>query len=465
MKIDEKKLRRQEGIVQKWIKDTGAKGTLEACTGFGKTFTAILAVQRFQKKYPEELINVVVPSIALKEQWEEELKKREETLNLKVIKVYVVNTYIRYEHQCALIILDEVHRYASEEFHKVFIQTVYNFALGLTATLERNDGLHELIEELLPVFDTVSLEEARREGYVTNFKVFNYGLELNDKDKKLHEKIDSTFKNTFAYFNRDFELAMNCGKGNNTKINIGLEWITASEYRLRFAKQSGWTEEDGEDHFYHPKNVMLKAVQWRNSMHNRKKILYTADSKIEEIERLVKHFKDKKIIIFSENSEFADKVTETLGDISRSYHTKLKSEIREERIETFLKSGKVKVTYKKTKYGLTKLKREALELFRLNLIRVLVTVRMLDEGFDDEEIGVAIQASYTSSKRQDTQRTGRAVRINYQNKEKESIVINLYIKNSQEEKWLREKQKDKRGIIEVDSLQEIINYTGGLILN
>lgn len=466
MEINEKKLKRQLDIVDKWIKTTKAKGTLEACTGFGKTYTALLAIQRFQKKYPNEPINIVVPSTALYDQWLGELNYHRDImkLNQSVIKVWVVNTYIRYAHKCTLLIPDEIHRYASEEFGKVFENTEYLFVLGLTATLERNDGLHALIEELSPIFETVTLEEARREGYVSDFKVFNYGVKMSDKDWEYYNKIDSTFKSTFAYFNRDFGVAMNCRKGNRTLINVGGEYITGLEYRLRFAKLQGWSEDDTEEHFYHPKNVMKKAQQWGSAMQQRMKLIYIAESKVDAIEQIVAAFPDKKTIIFSENSEFADKVTARLGDICRSYHTKLETEERTERIEKIGRRGEVLVKYKTTKWSKNKLRKETLELFKEGKIRVISTVRMLDEGFDDKDIELAIMASYSSSKRQDTQRTGRAVRTNNNKLDKESIVINLYVVNSQEERWLKDKQKGKGNICHISSVEELMNKLGGLIL-
>lgn len=464
MKINEHKLKRQVGIIDTWIRSTKAKGTLEACTGFGKTYTALLGIRRFQKKYPNERINIVVPSIDLLNQWNTELQKLSLELNLNVIRVYVVNTYIKNYHECTLLILDEIHRYASEEFGKTFEHTNYKFILGLTATLERIDGLHNLIEEKAPIFDSVSLNEARAEGYISNFKVFNLVVSLSKQDLEKYDKADSTFKNTFAYFNRDFEVAMNCRKGTRVPIKVGTEYIGGAEYRIRFAKQQGWTEDQGEDHFYHPKNIMSKAQQWGNAMGYRKKLLQIADSKVDVIEDIIKAFPNKKTIIFSENSEFADKVTERLGDICRSYHTKVVGRSEEQRIETVSKTGKVTVKYKQVKISKNKVLEETLKGFKEGKIRVISTVRKLDEGFDDAEIELVIMASYSSSKRQDTQRTGRGVRVDYKNKDKESIVINLYIENSQEEKWLNEKQKGKGGITNVKSVNELINFSGGLIL-
>jgi superfamily II DNA or RNA helicase len=67
-------------------------------------------------------------------------------------------------------------------------------------------------------------------------------------------------------------------------------------------------------------------------------------------------------------------------------------------------------------------------------------------------IDLAIISSGTSSTRQDLQRTGRAIR--YQ-EGKTAVIINIYIKDTQDERWLRARQKKSTNIIHVNSIQEI----------
>src|SRR5437899_1081912 len=344
MEINEKKLKRQLQIVQKWVENK-ACGCLIGATGFGKTYVAILAIQRMHRKYPNATVNVVVPSVKLLEDWvgnNGHIQKH----NLHNVNVYVVNTYIRYLHVCDLLVLDEIHHYVSEEFGKTFDNTTYKFVLGLTATLERIDGKHEIIQNLCPVIEEITLEEARRQGYVSDYKVFNWGLDLSEEDRIEYDRIHSIFNKNFAKFGFEFSLAMACstGKGMTTKI----------------------------------------------------------------------------------------------GEV--------------------YKTGEVKVVYKDKKISGNRLKEESLELFKQadSGVDVLSTVKSLDEGFDFHSIGLAIMASYNSGKRQDNQRTGRAIRVDYSNADKVSIIVNLYIKESQEEKWLKEKQKGKRGIKWVDSIDEIV---------
>lgn len=460
MEINQKKLERQLGIVDKWVKN-GAKGTFEACTGFGKTYTAILGIKRFRKKYPIEPINVVVPSIDLKSQWEDVLKYN----SIENVRVWVVNTYIKYTHSVALLVLDEVHGYLSDEFYKVFENTTYTLILCLTATLERQDGRHTMLEEIAPIFDTVTLEEARQEGYISDFTVYNLGLRFNEEDANNYNRYHSTANNNFAYFQRDFDFAMLMSKSDKAYISrtnpeTGLtERKSIASIREEWARMQGWNGEqyneslgDSSTNYYHPVTVKLKALQWLKSMQKRKQMIYTASVKIDTIKSIIERFPEKKVIIFSENSEFADKVAEALGEQCKSYHTKLKTEIREERIEKVLKSGKIKVEYKTKKYGKDRLRKEIIQDFKEGRFKILSVVRAVDEGFDDEDVDMVCMASYNSSKRQNTQRTGRGVRAK---EGKHSLVINLYMIDSQEEKWLKSKQGMNTKVSWIKKVQDI----------
>ena len=60
-----------------------------------------------------------------------------------VAQVYVINTAVKLEMTTDFLILDEIHRYAADTFRLVFEQIKYKHIMGLTATLEREDGLHD----------------------------------------------------------------------------------------------------------------------------------------------------------------------------------------------------------------------------------------------------------------------------------------------------------------------------------
>ena len=59
---------RQIEVLKKW-RANNFRGIFQAATGFGKTYTAIMAIQGMVTKAGIESCLVVVPTITLKAQW------------------------------------------------------------------------------------------------------------------------------------------------------------------------------------------------------------------------------------------------------------------------------------------------------------------------------------------------------------------------------------------------------------
>tara|TARA_Y100000385_G_C13072547_1_gene629765 strand:+ start:98 stop:1333 length:1236 start_codon:yes stop_codon:yes gene_type:complete len=396
MKIDPKKLARQRRVIDVW-KQSGYKGTLEAVTGFGKTYVACLIIQDMNKKLPDNTTLVVVPTRYLYEQWQAVVK----SLELLNVKIQVINTGVKSISSVDLLVLDEVHNYASDVFKTIFSNVHYHYILGLTATLERSDKKHYIIEQYCPVVDTVSMKEALANGYVSNFKVYNLAIELNDKDRYAYEKLHDGFNKYFKWFDFNFQAAMKC--------------LQSQEYREHYAAKTG----------YDVNGIMAAAVQWSKNMRNRKTFLYNHPSKFLAAKELIDTF-DVPTITFSETVKFANELTKTLQPWAVSYHSKMKPYAKKMAIENF-KDPK-------------------------SDIKVISTARALDEGFDIQGVSMAIVCSGTSTSRQDLQRTGRAIRWA---PGKTGLMINLYIADTQDEKWLRQRQKKTINATHVNSIEQI----------
>lgn len=396
MEINKVKLARQRQVIQRW-KDNRARGTFEGVTGFGKTFVAILIIQEMNTKRPERTAHVVTPTRYLKTQWENLVKK----FKLKNVTVDTVHTTVKAPMKCDLLILDEIHNYASAKFKSVFRIVKYKFILGLTATLERKDNRHVILKSYCPIIDTVDMQEALDNGYVSDFRVFNLGIELNEEDRKEYKKIGDQFYRFFAKFGHDFNAAMSC--------------LSDPTYAALYDQRMGW--EEGE--------ARISAIHFNRNMAKRKKFLYYAESKVDTAVEIIKQFK-VPTMTFSEATEFADSLTNKLPKICRSYHSKMPKKVKNEVISSF-QDGRTSV-------------------------RVINTAKALDEGFDISGVELAIICSGTSSERQDLQRTGRAIRYS---EGKLGMIINLYIKNTQDEKWLRARQKKTKNVVYVKSIDEI----------
>lgn len=405
MKIDKVKLARQREIINNW-KNNRAKGTFEGVTGFGKTFVAILIIQEMNSKRPDRTAHVVVPTRYLKTQWEEKVKKFE----LKNVTVETVHTTVKNPMSCDLLICDEIHNYASTKFKNVFRTVKYKFILGLTATLERKDNRHVILKSYCPIIDTVDMGEALDNGYVSEFRVFNLGIDLSEEDRKTYKKIGDQFYRFFAKFGHDFNTAMRC--------------LSDPSFAALHDNRMGW--EEGE--------ARISAIHFNRNMLKRKQFLYYAESKVDTAVEIIKEFK-VPTMTFSEATEFADMITTKLPKICKSYHSKMRKKDKTAVINAFQSEDEK--------------------------IRVINTAKALDEGFDISGVELAIICSGTSSERQDLQRTGRAIRYS---EGKLGMIINLYIKNTQDEKWLRARQKKTKNVVYVKSIDEIKEIVNDLKL-
>lgn len=381
---------------------------------------------------PHRSTIVVVPTIELKKQWEAKAK----AAKIKNFQVYVINTVVLNEIRlsCHLLILDEIHRFGSEEFIKIFELSTYHFILGLTATMERLDGKHELIEKYAPIVDTITTQEARKNEWIAEYLEYNLGIDFSPVEKAKYDSINKSFVNYFSKFGSDFDLMMSC--------------LSQSEAK-KYAERMGWREYFGEKHSWSPKNVSLYAIQGMRYMRERKDFLHKAPCKLDIGELIIKSF-NLKTITFSESTEFADALKERIGEVCVAYHSNLKSEQR---------NVKEKGEKKIKKLSPKALKEEAIKKIKDNRykVRVVSTARALDEGLDVQDIELVLIFSRTSNPRQQIQRIGRGTRkFKFKDgKDKVALVINIYIKGTQDEKWLKSAQEKSIGMIDISSIGEI----------
>ena len=352
--------------------------------------------------------------------------------------------------------------------------------LGLTATLTLEEK-DTLLSIGVRIVDTVSMSEARRFGYVSEYIVYNLGITLNGQLREMYDRYNDIFnknKPQFEYFvdwNTNLDLYKACSAGNDKRCKVQNRWKTGREWREWYAAEMGWDQED-HDHPWSPKNIAKYAHQLRWATDERKKFLYNSEDKIRIVKQLAERFK-VPTITFAESTSFVDNLVKELGDISRPYHTNLKGiKIVEKKvayksprvIREFLKktNGHVpeggfneeKMRYtvnyevKKT-IGVKRAKIQTLEDFDKKLFQVLCTARALDEGFDVRDIELAIVCSATSKQRATIQRNGRALRFV---EGKVAKIVNLYIKGTQEETWLKRRQKGETNIRWIEDINDII---------
>jgi len=467
--IYRKKDELQSSAFKTWV-EAGARGVFVWATGVGKTRLAThYAIPRMNEKAPGLTTNVVIPKTFLKEAWEGTGRQKGyiQQEGLKDVEAWVVNSYVKQRHANSLLVLDEIHRYSNEEtaqFRRVLDVTKAPYVLGLTATLTKEQEKF-LAARGIPVLGTITTRDAEAMGLISPYKVYNIPVQLSDTDRQLEREIHDQFVHFASKFNRDRDLAFECASSINPRWNpLTEQWYDPPA--AKYARDMGWNgipleeavqnyrhrkaaprgargaisiwEDEHDDFEFTPSKINYYAQRYIKFMNARQDFLHTAVNKLEMVQKIVNQFPDKKIIVFSQRTIFADRITNMLGNRARSYHSNLESSIMYDdkgAVITY-KSGAKKGQPKM--FGVKSLKDQILSDFRAGKFNVLSTALALDEGFDVEGIDMAIIASATSKDRQNTQRIGRAIRAQ---EGKVAVIVNLFVPDSQDVTWLESRQK------------------------
>ena len=453
--LDPTRTARQEEAVDKWQAFNG-KGTFMAVTGFGKSRTAMMGAERLcnsPNAKRQRDVTVVVPSLPIYNDWMERKKKVSFPMEVFTIQSYVRKYSLRNKRKTSLLIADEMHRYFSEVFGTLFYITDYSFVFGTTATIDPTDPKFESLSKIAPIVDHVPLKEARKNNWVSPYTVYNLGIDMNDEGLSKYRGIQRQYNKYFKTFDFDYGLAMSC--------------ISDKETRRDYARQIGW--EEGA--------VMTHAVQFSRTVGKRKQFLYDYPTKLTLSQEIITRFSDDNFITFSQTTNFPDQLEELLGDIAVAYHSNLPTLIVDKHTKEIVARGvevNGKTRYRdstgtnhtwaqiKKAYPKRKLKRKGKKTRRKEAIRrfkedpdcrAILSGQALDEGVDIPAITAGIVSSGSSTTRQSIQRLGRGIR---KVEGKEAFFVELYVKNSQEEVWLRSRQEETGNVKWIQSIDEIL---------
>ena len=394
----------QKTGINKWYY-AGCKGTLEYATGVGKSKCGVLAAGWVTKYNPDARILILTPTQTIRDQaWVNEFKKwgAKEIFETNVECVCIQTAYRYSGEHYDLVIADEIHNYIpiTEEYmyFKFFENNKLYKILGLSASIAPE--LFPKLNLIAPVVDSIDTNKAVELGLVSPFKVYNIPVELSIEDKLKYAKHDAEFNSTFQLFDNNLNLMFNCLKSKDSLIN---------HLCKKFHISKSDTQKVNEVY------EVYKAYPYRcnNSMKKRKELLYESSSKLSIIKEVSDLFEDRYGVIFSETSNFADNVGILIGETCVVEHSKIKpAKKRKENIQKF-------------QDGRTKIKR-------------ISAVKSLNEGANLNRVDFIIIAAGTSKLKDFIQRVGRSIR--WQDG-KEAIVVRLYVKNSQEEKWVKSSQE------------------------
>jgi len=169
----------QKPIVATYLKHAKIKGSglLELFTGSGKTVMALKIIESLKKK-----TLIIVHKEFLLRQWKERIEEflpdakvgkiqantidyEDKDIVIGMLQSLSMKDYdLKIFEEFGLTIIDECHHISAEVFSRVLFKVVTKYAVGLSATMKRNDGLTKVIKMFLG--DVVYKKERKGENDV-----------------------------------------------------------------------------------------------------------------------------------------------------------------------------------------------------------------------------------------------------------------------------------------------------------
>ncbi|QDX41462.1 DEAD/DEAH box helicase family protein [Salarchaeum sp. JOR-1] len=193
-------------------RDNDRRGVIELPTGSGKTVIGVHAIESVGRS-----ALVVVPTVDLLVQWREELEAEfdvpvgqlgggEQVVEDLTVATYD-SAYLRADglgDRFGLLVLDEVHHLGGEGYRDIGRLFAAPARLGLTATFERPDGEHAVIEDLVgPVVYRLSADDLAG-THLADYDVKRRSVPLTDDERERYEDAQGTFTDYLESSNIQF---------------------------------------------------------------------------------------------------------------------------------------------------------------------------------------------------------------------------------------------------------------------
>ncbi|SDG20579.1 DEAD/DEAH box helicase family protein [Halorientalis regularis] len=283
----------QRAALDAWLEtddtaDSGAesqpapRGVVELPTGSGKTVIGIDAIERLGVP-----TLVVVPTIDLLEQWREELQREfdvsvgqfgggEQVAEPLTVATYD-SAYLRADDvgdQFGLLVLDEVHHLGGEGYRDIGRLFAAPARLGLTATFERPDGAHDVIEGLVgPVVYRLDADDLAGD-HLAEYDLKRIEVALTADEREAYERHQGTFTDYLA--------------------QSSIELRSGSDYQ-ELVKRSGTDPRARE--------ALLAKQRAREIMMN-------ADRKVEELASILDRHREDRVIVFTAHTDLVYRLSE-----------------------------------------------------------------------------------------------------------------------------------------------------------
>ncbi len=269
----------QEDAFNSWLKSK--RGIIVLPTGAGKTYIALKAMEVLK-----EPALIVVPTIPLLNQW------RDLVQSLYGIEVGIIGggkdilkpvTVITYDsaylraadlgNRFQLMIFDEVHHLAAEGYMEIAELSASPHRMGLTATLEREDGRHGLLFPLVGgVVYRMTPNELAGE-HLSEFDTVRLRVDLLDDERRRYERFLKEYKESLR--------------------KSGISMRSLNDFRKLIMRSS--------------RNMYARQalLSWNEA----RKIAINSKAKLRVLQDLLESHREDKVIIFTEYNEMAEEIS------------------------------------------------------------------------------------------------------------------------------------------------------------
>jgi superfamily II DNA or RNA helicase len=355
-----------------WVKG-GSRGLVVLPTGTGKTYLAVLAIERTARP-----ALVVTPTIDLLNQWYGELVLAFGEpvgllgggyFDLQPLTVTTYDSaYIHLEkwgNRYGLLVFDECHHLPGATYLQSAVGSIAPFRLGLTATPERADGQEALLPELIgPLVYRREIKELAQDDYLAPYRAVQVFVELSDEEAERYRKA----REQYRQFVQERGISMGSMQGWQRFIQ---ETCRSPEGRAAFL-----------------------------AYREQKRIALAAPAKLQMLEVLLERHAGDRVLIFTYDNA-------TVYQIARRFL--------------------VPAITHQTK---TRERQQVLQRFHSGEHTVLVTSQVLNEGVDVPAANVGVILSGTGSVREHVQRLGRLLR---KHGEKQALLYEVVARGTAEE--------------------------------
>lgn len=270
----------QNESLKRW-EEAGRRGVIVLPTGSGKTVIAVKAM---------ELVNepsiVVVPTLDLLEQWRSWLYEEfdteigvygggEDTIKAVTVSTYD-SAYLRageLGNRFSLIVFDECHHLPAEGYRQIAEMFIAPYRLGLTATYEREDGLHRELPRLVGGIVYRLKPDDLAGEYLSSYTLQRISVDLTEEEKAEYQRNYRIFKD----YLKSMEIAM-----RSPQDLLKIIWRSNRDPEAR------------------------KALLARNRALS---ISFNSESKIEALRKMLEENPDDRMIIFTQHNDLVHRIS------------------------------------------------------------------------------------------------------------------------------------------------------------